>query len=53
MYNLLEKNEGAALIFYPQVEKRSTCHFLGICLINRITNVKFNQSWVRLNNILS
>lgn len=40
MYNLLDQNDGADFIFYPQVEKKSTCPVLGICLINKITDVE-------------
>lgn len=40
MYNLLDRNDGADFIFYPQVEKKSTCPVLGICLINKITDVE-------------
>ena len=40
MYNLLDRNDGADFIFYPQVEKKTTCPILGICLINKITDVE-------------
>ena len=40
MYNLLDRNDGADFIFYPQVEKKSTCPVLGICIINKITDVE-------------
>lgn len=40
MYNLLDQNEGADFVFYPQVEKKTTCPVLGLCLINKITTVE-------------
>jgi hypothetical protein len=40
MYNLLEENDGYDFIFYPQIEKKTTCPILGICLINRGFNVE-------------
>ena len=40
MYNLLDRNDGADFIFYPQVEKKTTCPVLGICIINKITDVE-------------
>lgn len=40
MYNLLESNDGSDFVFYPQVEKKTTCPVLGICLINKITTVE-------------
>ena len=40
MYNLLEENDGADFIFYPQIEKKITCPILGICLINRVSTVE-------------
>ena len=40
MYNLLEQNDGADFIFYPQTEKKITCPIIGICLINKITTVE-------------
>ena len=40
MYNLLEDNDNADFIFYPQTEKKIICPIIGICLINKITTVK-------------
>ncbi|MAM05430.1 MAG: hypothetical protein CMD06_05675 [Flavobacteriales bacterium] len=40
MYNLLEDNDDADFIFYPQVEKKTICPIIGICLINKITTVE-------------
>lgn len=40
MYNLLEENDGFDFIFYPQIEKKTTCPILGICLINRVSTVE-------------
>jgi len=40
MYNLLEENDGADFIFYPQVEKKTTCPILGICLLTRVSTVE-------------
>tara|TARA_X000001036_G_scaffold246529_1_gene229826 strand:- start:85 stop:378 length:294 start_codon:yes stop_codon:yes gene_type:complete len=40
MYNLLEQNDGADFVFYPQTEKKMTCPIIGICLINQVTTVK-------------
>ena len=40
MYNLLEDNDNADFIFYPQVEKKTICPIVGICLINKITTVE-------------
>jgi len=40
MYNLLEENDDADFIFYPQTEKKVICPIIGICLINKITTVK-------------
>ena len=39
MYNLLENNDDADFIFYPQIEKKTICPIIGICLINKITTV--------------
>ena len=40
MYRLLEENDDADFIFYPQVEQKNVCPILGICLINRISTVE-------------
>jgi len=40
MYNLLEENDGSDFIFYPQIEKKTTCPILGICFINRVSTVE-------------
>lgn len=40
MYELLEMNDEADFIFYPQTEKKIICPIVGICLINQITTVK-------------
>jgi hypothetical protein len=40
MYKLLENNNDADFVFYPQVEKKTTCPILGLCVINKITNVE-------------
>tara|TARA_Y100000589_G_scaffold144019_1_gene137485 strand:- start:342 stop:575 length:234 start_codon:yes stop_codon:yes gene_type:complete len=40
MYNLLEDNDDADFIFYLQVEKKTICPIIGICLINKITTVE-------------
>ena len=40
MYNLLEENDGADFIFYPQIEKKTTCPILGICLYMRVSTVE-------------
>ena len=40
MYNLLDENDGSDFIFYPQIEKKTICPILGICLINRVTTVE-------------
>ena len=40
MYKLLDSNDGTDFIFYPQVEKKNTCPILGICILNKITNVE-------------
>ena len=40
MFNLLEENDDADFIFYPQVEKKNVCPILGICLINCISTVE-------------
>ena len=40
MYNLLEANDGSDFIFYPQIEKKTTCPILGICFINRVSTVE-------------
>ena len=40
MYDLLENNDGADFIFYPQISTKTTCPVIGICLINRITTVE-------------
>lgn len=39
MYELLEDNSSADFVFYPQVNKKTTCPVLGICILNRITKV--------------
>ena len=39
MYDLLENDNNADFIFYPQIEKKSICPIIGICFINRITTV--------------
>jgi hypothetical protein len=39
MYNLLSANEGGDFIFYPQVEKKVSCPVIGICFIQKTTNV--------------
>ena len=40
MYDLLENDNSADFIFYPQIEKKSICPIIGICFINRITTVE-------------
>ena len=40
MYNLLEQNDEADFIFYPQIEKKIICPIVGMCLIKKITTVK-------------
>jgi|TARA_B110000967_G_scaffold195683_1_gene225444 hypothetical protein len=40
MYDLLENDNNADFIFYPQIEKKSICPIIGICFINRITTVE-------------
>ncbi len=39
MYNLMQENDDADFIFYPQVEKKTLCPVAGICLFNKITTV--------------
>ena len=40
MYNLLEENDGSDFIFYPQIERKTVCPILGICIINRVSIVE-------------
>ena len=40
LVNLLEENDGSDFIFYPQIEKKTTCPILGICFINRVSTVE-------------
>jgi len=40
MYNLLDANEDADFIFYPKVDKTTTCPIIGICLLTKITKVE-------------
>ena len=40
MYNLLDSNESGDFIFYPQVEKKTSCPIIGICLLTKITRVE-------------
>ena len=39
MYNLLEENDGGDFVFYPQIEKKTQCPILGICILTKITTV--------------
>ncbi len=40
LYRLIDENDGADFVFYPQIEKKTTCPVLGLCLINKITDVE-------------
>ena len=39
MYELLDNNSSGDFVFYPQINKKTTCPILGVCLITRITKV--------------
>ena len=39
MYNLLEGSEGGDFVFYPQMEKKTQCPFIGLCILSKITTV--------------
>ena len=39
MYNLLEGSEGGDFVFYPQMEKKTQCPIIGLCILTKITTV--------------